>query len=109
VIGWLAQLRATRSPRELCELTRYFIAHFTPQEMATVPGHCWPRVKAPDDIPFWQDRLATEFCKDPYGFGPSDAHRKLVEFFSAAGEHLAALNGVACNDEEADKTAHNGS
>ncbi|HET9651422.1 MAG TPA: hypothetical protein VFP36_04500 [Usitatibacter sp.] len=105
MIGWLALVSKARSPRELCEITRYFLASLTPEEWATVPQECWPRVKAVDDLRYWHDRLADEFCSTAVGTGPSRTHRELMTFFSAVVERLArietAVDDAASNDQSA--------
>jgi hypothetical protein len=105
LIGWLSLVERARSPRELCEATRYFIASFTPQEMATVPEHCWPRVKAVDDLRYWHDRLADEFCRSAVGSGPSETHRRLVTFFSAAIVRLVQVESPADDTASNDASA----
>ncbi|HET9577503.1 MAG TPA: hypothetical protein VFP44_06720 [Usitatibacter sp.] len=106
MIGWLALVAKAHSPRELCEITRYFLASITPEEWSTVPPQCWPKVKAVDDLRFWHDRLADEFCTTAVGPGPSRTHRELMTFFSAVIERLVQvetpLEDTASNDRSAD-------
>lgn len=95
LIGWLALVSKARTPRELCEIARYFVASLTPEELATVPEQCWPRVKAVDDLRYWHDRLADEFCISAVGLGPSETHRQLMTFFSAVVERLVQVETPA--------------
>jgi hypothetical protein len=103
--GWLALVDRSSSPAELCEVARCYVASLTPQEVATVPEHCRPRIKAVDDLRYWHERLADEFCTHAAATGASETLRQLMTFFSALVERLVRVEtpaeDVASNDDAA--------
>jgi len=92
-----------RTPHELLNVAREFIATFTPAEIASVPEACRPaRIKGTDDLHHWHQRLAEAFCEGAPRAAQSPAHTRLLSFFTAACDRARELEaGDAANDVSA--------
>jgi hypothetical protein len=111
---WHKEIRAARSWQELLSLARDFVAHLSPEEVATLPPTCREiRIKGSDDLYFWHERLAEEYFARASRGDPSDAHRDMLDFFTVAAERASALAGDespegAANDKMAMTTIRGG-
>ena len=110
MIGWLGLVSRAQSARELVEIARYYLSSLAPDEWATVPEACWPKVKAADDLRYWHDRLADEFCTTSTQPEPSQTLRDLMTFFSAVIERQVKIEspGHDASNEQAATAAADG-
>ena len=95
MIGWLNEVARCVTERELCEMTRYYLATLSPEEWATMPERCWPKVKAIDDLDYWCERLAGQLMDCAGDEQPPRVLQDLVIFFTAVCERLAQLRRAA--------------
>lgn len=82
---WARRMRSVGSAEEIVELTREYLASFSPEYLGRLPPHCRPtHIKYVDDIEFWAHRLAQSYCaKDPEPVDGSLLHDVLDYFLHA--------------------------
>ena len=96
---WHKEIRAARSWQELLALAREFVAHLSPEEVATLPPTCREiRIKGSDDLYFWHERLAEEYFARASRGDPSDTHRDMLDFFTEAADRASELVGNATSE-----------
>ena len=103
---WHKEIRAARSWPELLALARDFVAHLSPEEVATLPPTCREiRIKGSDDLYFWHERLAEEYFARASRGDPSEAHRDMLDFFTVAAERASELVGGESSEGATDDPA----
>jgi hypothetical protein len=90
-VTWAAGVEGAASVHDVIELSRDFLAQFTPYEIYALPDSCRPPAKIvdADDITAYAFALVRHQCAE----GAHHAHmiRKMADFFSHAAHRLAHL------------------
>lgn len=100
VDSWQRAAAEAGTAHDLLNITREFIATFSPAEMASIPAACRPaRVKDIDDLHHWQQRLAEAFCDGAPRAAQSSTHSRLLSFLTAACDRVRGLDGADAADD----------
>jgi hypothetical protein len=90
-VTWAELLATALTPEEVLDITRDFIASWTPYEIAALPGPCKPPAdgfRAPEDIVLYAYTLVSYHC----GAGATDEGvSRMAKYFSHAAQQVALV------------------
>ena len=90
---WERRIDTAVSPEEVVELTREYLAAFSPEYLGRLPPECRPvSIKYEDDIEYWAHRLSQHYCGE--NEEPTDGNllRDVLDYFLHALIRLAQLH-----------------
>ncbi|HYC36125.1 MAG TPA: hypothetical protein VEC19_06865 [Usitatibacter sp.] len=75
-----------------------YLATWSPGEIALLPPSARPgRVKSPEDVRFWSERLAEAYCEAKARTSPE--HERMLAIFMTAAQRLVALRAQQPEEE----------
>lgn len=89
-VSWEGRLQMAQDVVEVLTITREFLAVFTPQELASLPGPCQPPLTLIDieDVNSYAFELVRHDCGDSES---AELVQKLAAFFSHAAARISRL------------------
>lgn len=89
-MGWQQRIDGARTEQEVIDLTREFVASFTPRELSTLPRACEPPLKLVDrdDISGYAFDLVRHRCKV---VEENAVVHRLADFFAYASSRLTHI------------------
>jgi hypothetical protein len=89
-VTWEGRLQFAQDVVEVLSIAREFLAAFTPQELASLPGPCQPPLTLVDieDVNSYAFELVRHNCADSES---AELVQKLAAFFSHAAARIAKL------------------
>jgi len=95
MISWHRDLENARTAGEILQVTRDFLATFSPAELACLPeAHRPQAVRGPDDIRDWSRRLTEEYWRQRAAGGELGAMQEMWSFFLRASIQLARIDAA---------------
>ena len=92
---WMQRIQGATHLGEILETTRVYMAAWFPEDLGRVPAECRPtRIKGPDDLFFWRDRLLEVYCAHTSAEDGDNGVRDLLAFFAAAADRATQLGGT---------------
>ena len=87
---WQERLSSARTEAEVVDVARDYVAQFTPEEIAALPGPCQPRKMVDaEDISEYAVTLVRHHCDD--GQGSTTPIHRLAAFFSNASARVSEI------------------
>jgi hypothetical protein len=93
-VTWAELLATALTPEEVLDITRDFLATWTPYELAALPAHCRPPevFRSPEEIVLYAFTLVQHHC----GPGATDEGVfRMAKFFSDAAQRVALVMSSA--------------
>ena len=95
MISWHRDLENARTSSEILQVTRDFLATFSPAELACLPeAHCPRNVRTGDDIRDWSRRLTDEYWRQRAAGGELGTMQEMWSFFLRASIQLARIDAA---------------
>jgi hypothetical protein len=89
---WHLQLENADDPGHIVNVTRDYLATFSPEHLARLPEDCRPgRIKGEDDIAYWSCKLAQCRHKDPLVRIDAELLQEMLNFFLHAWVRLSQI------------------
>ena len=101
---WKALLDGATSEREIVQLTKEYLATWTPRELFALPTPCRPgAIKSGEDVSGCAFELARAHCGEGNDLELAELILKMMTFFSHASERLSHI--LAAEKQAAEKQA----
>jgi hypothetical protein len=92
--SWFQQLDAAKTPFEVVNITRDYLATWTPDELARLPAPCRPgRIRDEQDIEQLHVRLVEEYGLSRLNDEALSALQRMTSFVVRASVRIAQLQG----------------
>jgi hypothetical protein len=90
--SWFQQIDAAKTPFEVVNVTRDYLATWTPDELARLPVPCRPgRIKDEHDLDQLHVRLAEEYGRSRLSGEPLAALQRMTSFIVRASVRIAQM------------------
>lgn len=99
--SWSRQIEDARSPQQVAEIVRDYLAMWAPEELSLLPPACRPgHVRSAQDVDELHSRLVEEYHRDRARGAALSALQRLTNVIVHASVRIAELRGACGEDRE---------